>query len=193
MKGASCLDKEWKDIMSDFFTAILKFLSNISTKVVLLSVCGVSWFLLAAPDFALSFLGLFNFRDSQRAVIGLTALISTTILMVLLGMWLWGCVRSWRMYSGKDARRRLDAMGEWNKALIRQLYETPSHSQKLPLQNANVQALLSENIIIHSPLGDAIGFDCVLQSWVVQYLDEHQEYLAGIKKFDRPFPPQFPL
>ncbi len=179
--------------MSDFFAAILKFVSNISTKVVLFSVCGVSWFLLAAPDFALNFLGLFNFRDSQRSAIGLTALISTTILLVLFGIWLWGCVRSWRMYSGNDARRRLDAMGEWNKALIRQLYEIPSHSQKLPLQNANVQTLLSENIIIHSPLGDAIGFDCVLQPWVVQYLNEHQEYLSSIKKFDTPFIVQFPF
>ena len=192
-RGVNCLDKERADIMSEFFVAILKFVSNIPTRVVLVSVGSISWFLLAAPSSILKFWGLLNFRDNQRAAIGLAALVSTTILIVLLVIWLWGCVRSRRMYSGKDARCRLDAMGEWNKALIRQLYEVPSHSQKLPLQNANVQALLSENIIIHSPLGDAIGFDCVLQPWVVQYLDEHKEYLSSIKKFDAPFTVQLPF
>lgn len=187
------IDKGRTVIVSDFFSAILKFVSNISTTVVLLSVCGVSWFLLAAPDFALSFLGLSNFRDSQRAVIGLIALMSTTILIVLFGIWLWRYVRSWRMYSGKDARRRLDAMGEWNMALIRQLYETPSHSQKLPLQDANVQALLSENVLFQSPLGDLIGFNCALQPWVVKYLDAHQDYLKSIKSFDKPFAVSLPF
>ena len=48
--------------------------------------------------------------------------------------------------------------------------------------DANVNALLAQNIIGKAILGDQIGFDCVLQPWVVRYLDEHPKYLDSIKQ-----------
>ena len=78
-------------------------------------------------------------------------------------------------------------MSDWSKSLIRQMYEIRSHAQKLPLQNANVTALIQMHIIGRAELGNMSGFDCVLQPWVVKYLDTHPKYVAQIKKFDKPF------
>lgn len=179
--------------MKEILAGIVKFLSKIPTRIILVSICIVSAILLFLPDAMLKFLALQNLRDGNKSTIGLALLVSTTVLMLLFVSWFWDCLCNWLSYSGRDAKRRLDAVGDWNKSLIRQLYDTPSHSQKLPLQNANVQALLSENIIIHSPLGDALGFDCVLQPWVVKYLDSHPKYLKSIKRFDKPFTIELPF
>ena len=179
--------------MKEILTGVLNLAAKVPVRTVLATVCVSSWLLLLAPDSMLGFLGLRDARDSQRAMIGFSVLISTTILVLLLVEWIWKHIHDMVAYSGRDAKRRLDAVGEWNRSLIRQLYETPSHSQKLPLQDANVQALLSENIIVHAPLGDAIGFDCVLQPWVVRYLNGHRDYVLAIKKFDKPFTCEFPF
>jgi len=173
--------------MKEVLAGVLKYVSKIPMRDVLITVCVASWFILFAPNSVLSIFGLSNIRDSQRPVIGMISLISTIFLILSLVGWAWRFIRRCLAYSGRDAKRRLDAVGEWNRGLIRQSYETPSHSQKLPLQDANVQALLSENVIVHSPLGDAIGFDCVLQPWVVQYLDGHRDCMLAMKKFDKPF------
>lgn len=179
--------------MKEILAGVVKFLSKIPTRIILASICIVSAILLFPPDAMLKFLALQNLRDGNRSIIGFALLVSTTILMLLLGNWVWNCLCNCLSFCGRDAKRRLDAVGDWNKSLIRQLYDTPSHSQKLPLQSANVQALLSGNIIINSPLGDALGFDCVLQPWVVNYLDSHPKYLASIKPFDKPFTIELPF
>lgn len=179
--------------MKEIFLGLLKFVSRIPVWIILASICIVSASLMFAPDFMLRALALQHLRDVHKPTIGLALLISMTILSLLFITWAWNSFRSWSAYSGRDAKRRLDAVGPWNKSLIRQLYERPSHSQKLPLQNVNVQALLAQNIIVHSPLGDVCGFDCVLQPWVVRYLEQHQDYVASIKKFDKPFTIEFPF
>lgn len=179
--------------MKEILVGVLRLATKIPVRDVLVTVCVSSWFLLLAPDSMSDFLGLRGFRDSQRTIIGLSVLVSTIILMLLLVGWIWNCIHDMLVYSGRDAKRRLDAVGEWNRSLVRQLYEIPSHSQKLPLQDANVQALLSENIIINARLGDAIGFDCVLQPWVVRYLNEHRDYLEAMKKFEKPFTCESPF
>ena len=173
--------------MKEILLGALKLLPRIHIRYVLGTVCVSSWVVLFAPDSALVFFGLLNFRNTQHSTIGLVALISGVIVTLLLAESLWRRFCRWRSFSGYDAKRRLDALGDWNRSLVRQLYETPSHSQKLPLQSANVHALLSENVIIHSPMGDALGFDCILQPWVVQYLAKHPDYLRMIKNFDEPF------
>lgn len=178
-------------MMKEIFSGLVNLLSKIPTRIILVAACLISCILLFAPESLLAFLGVENLRHTHKAIIGLMFLISSivVILVILFGIWnwAWDSFRSWQAFSGKDAKRRLDAIGDWNRSLVRQLYEAPTHSQKLPLQNANVQALLSENVIAHSPLGDVLGFDCVLQPWVVQYLDKHKHYLASIAKFDKPY------
>jgi hypothetical protein len=91
------------------------------------------------------------------------------------------------MYEGRDARRRIDQVSSWGKALIRQMYESQSRSLKLPLQDGNVAVMIQMQILTHANLGDALGFECVLQPWVVKFLDENQDYLTSLPKFDTPF------
>ena len=173
--------------MKEVFAVIWKILAKIPLVMILFSVALISLFLLVAPEPLLEFLGVLSLRHTKKAIIGLAFLSSLTILIVQLCAWGLNSFRSWLSFSGRDAKRRLDAIGEWNRALVRQLYETPSHSQRLPLQSANVQAMLSEHIIINANLGDGLEFDCVLQPWVVEFLDKHKRYLESIKKFDEPF------
>lgn len=183
--------------MKEILVGLVKFLSRIQAMIIIASACIVSSSLLLLPDYILQFLALQSFRDDNKPKIGFVLLVSTTVLSLLFAKWLcklsWDYLRSRLLYSGYDAKRRLDTVGDWNKSLIKQLYDTPSHSQKLPLQNANVQALLSVNVIAHSPLGDALGFDCVLQPWVVEYLASHPKYLNSIKEFDKPFRVESPF
>ena len=173
--------------MKEAVAVIWKILAKIPLAMILSSVALFSLFLLVAPESALEFLGVLSLRNAKKAFIGLSFLASLTILIVQLCTWGWNSFRSWLSFSGRDAKRRLDAIGDWNRALVRQLYEIPSHSQKLPLQNANVQALLSGAVLMTSPLGDVMGFDCALQPWVVKFLDKHKEYLESIKRLDTPF------
>lgn len=173
--------------MKEVFALIGKILSKIPLVMILFSVALLSLFLLVAPEALLEFLGVLGLKHTKKAVIGFAFLSSLTVLLVLLCGWMWNRFRSGLSFSGRDARRRLDAIGEWNRSLVRQLYEIPSHSQKLPFQDANVQALLSEHILINAQLGDRLGFDCVLQPWVVKFLDKHKRYLESIKRFDEPF------
>jgi len=186
VRDVSCSD-EIRCGMKEILSGLLKYASKIPVRDILVTVCVSSWFMLFAPNSVLAIFGLLSVRDSQRQVIGLILLISTTLVTVLSVRWAWRFICSCFAYSGRDAKRRLDAVGEWNRGLIRQLYETPSHSQKLPLQDANVQALLSENIIFHSRFCDAIGFECGLQPWVFHYLDKHPDYVSKIKKLENPY------
>ena len=173
--------------MKEMLAGIVRILSKIPPLIILASICIVSAIILFSPDAMLKFLALQNLRDGNKSAIGLALLVSAIPLMLIFIYRLWGCLCNWLSYSGRDAKRRLDSVGDWNKSLIRQLYDTPSHSQKLPPQSANVQVLLSVNIIFQSPLGDALGFDCVLQPWVIKYLDSHPRYLESIKRLDKPF------
>jgi len=173
--------------MKEIFASLLKFLSQIPTTVLFLTACGVSWLLLLAPTSMVEFLGLKHVCDSHRSVIGLVALSSTTILLIFLLFCLSRRIRGCLIYSGRDARRRLDSMSAWARGLIRQLYESDSHALKLPLQNANVAAMVSEGVLKCAQLGDALGFECVLQPWVVAYLKKHPDYLESIKPLDRPY------
>lgn len=106
--------------MKELLAGIVKFLSKIPTRIILASICIVSAILLFLPDAMLKFLALQNLRDGNKSTIGLALLVSATVLMLLFINWLWDCLCNWLSYSGRDAKRRLDSVGDWNKSLIRQ-------------------------------------------------------------------------
>ena len=168
--------------MKEILLECVKAIARIPIKVILVAVTLVSGILLYAPEKILFCLRVQEVRQKNGMILGIALLASSVLVFLFLIVWGWRCFRSWTIYSGRDAKRRLDAMGEWNKALVRRLYETPSHAGKLSMLDANVNALLAQNIIGKAILGDQIGFHCVLQPWVVRYLDEHPEYLDSIKR-----------
>lgn len=166
---------------------LVKAIARIPIRIILASICLSSAFLLFAPQKFLRLLMVQDIHNNFAQILGLGLITSASLLFVLFIVWAYNYIHNALQYSGRDARRRIDAAGDWGKSLIRQLYETPSHAQKLPLQNANVNALIALNILGRAELGNMAGFDCVLQPWVVKYLDAHPKYVAQIIKFDKPF------
>lgn len=143
--------------------------------------------LLFIPSNLLGYLGLEEFACSCKGYLGIIFLAGTICLIViglprLINWW-----KQYKMFKGRDARYRIDQVSDWGKSLIRQMYESSSRSLKLPLENANVDLMVRMQILTRPAIGDSIGFDHILQPWVVEFLDQNPKDLAKLPKFARPY------
>ena len=168
-------------------TEILACLSAMPLKSILFIADIIVAVLLFIPSDKLSYLGLAEFSSSHQSGLGLSFLIISACWIVMCICSIVSLIRFGTIYEGKDARRRIDQVSNWGKALIRQMYESPSISLRLPLQDGNVALMIRMQILTHANLGDAFGFECVLQPWVVEFLDKNPKYLEGLPKFDTPY------
>lgn len=168
-------------------TEMLAFLSAMPLKTILLISDIIVGALLFIPGDKLSYLRLAEFSRTHQSGLGLSFLIISACWVVLLFCSIVSWIRFGKMYEGRDARRRIDQVSNWGKALVRQLYESSTRSLKLPLQDGNVDAMIRMQILTHANLGDVFGFECVLQPWVVDFLDKNPKYLEGLPKFDTPY------
>ena len=168
-------------------TEVLAFLSAMPLKTILFISDIIVAALLFIPGDKLSCLGLADFSRSHQSGLGLSFLIISACWIVLSFCSIVSWIRFGTMYEGRDARRRIDQVSNWGKALVRQMYESSTRSLKLPLQDGNVDAMIRMQILTHANLGDVFGFECVLQPWVVEFLDKNQDYLTSLPKFDTPY------
>ena len=168
-------------------TELLACLSAMPLKSILFVSDIIVAVLLFIPSDKLSYLGLAEFSRSHQSGLGLSFVVISAcwIVMCFCSIVLW--IRFGTMYEGKDARRRIDQVSNWGKALVRQMYESSTRSLKLPLQDGNVAIMIRMQILTHANLGDALGFECVLQPWVVEFLDKNPDYLTSLPKFDTPY------
>ena len=134
------------------------------------------------PIDCLSFLGLLEFRESYRRELGLAVLILSVTWMVVFCFKIVNWWHHRNMYRGTDARRRLNQVSDWGKALIGLLYESSSRSLKLSLKNANVKLMLDLEILASAKLGSVSGVECILQPWVVEFLGKNKKYLENCQK-----------
>ena len=168
-------------------TEVLAWLSAMPLKAILFISDIIVAALLFIPGDKLSYLGLADFSRLHQSGLGLSFLIISACWVVLSFCSIVSWIRFGTMYEGRDARRRIDQVSNWGKALIRQMYESPSRSLKLPLQDGNVAIMIRMQILTHANLGDAFGFECVLQPWVVDFLDKNPDYLTSLPKFETPY------
>ncbi len=168
-------------------TEMLAIVSVMPLKTILLIADIIVAVLLFNPGNKLSYLGLAQFSQSHQSGLGLSFLIISACLIVLSFCSIVSLIRFGTMYEGRDARRRIDQVSNWGKALIRQMYESPSRSLKLPLQDGNVAIMIRMHVLAHANLGDALGFECVLQPWVVEFFDKNPDYLTNLPKFETPY------
>lgn len=168
-------------------TEVLACLSAMPLKAILFISDIIVAALLFIPGDKLSYLGLADFSRLHQSGLGLSFLIISACWVVLSFCSIVSWIRFGTMYEGRDARCRIDQVSNWGKALIRQMYESPSRSLKLPLQDGNVAIMIRMQILTHANLGDAFGFECVLQPWVVEFLSKNPDYLTSLPKFDKPY------
>lgn len=168
-------------------TEMLAIMSAMPLKTILFISDIIVAALLFLPGDKLSCLGLADFSRSHQSGLGLSFLIISACWVVMSFCSIVSWIRFGAMYEGRDARRRIDQVSKWGKSLIRQMYESSSRSLKLPLQDGNVAIMIQMQILTHANLGDAFGFDCVLQPWVVEFLDKNPDYLTSLPKFDTPY------
>lgn len=167
--------------------AIIKAIGVLPIKSALLMADVVIGVLLFVPERVLQLLYISEIVRMHRQCLGLSFLVVTACLVVMCIHSVIQWIRIRKMYTGNDARKRLGKLSSWAKAMVRQMYESAEHAQKLPLQNGNVAMMLAGGVIGHAQLGDAIGFECYLQPWVVDFLDQNPEFLESLSKFDKPY------
>lgn len=138
--------------------------------------------LLFLPDKATDILGLTEFRSNARPYLGFIFLGAIVILVVSLGSRWIKKRRLLAQYSGKGAKKKLDELSNTCKAVVRDMYESPSHSKYLPPTSAVANYLESSYIIGRGSIGTISAFDYYLEPWVVSYLDKHPQYLEQMPR-----------
>lgn len=167
--------------------AIIKAIGVLPIKSALLMADVVIGVLIFVPERVLQLLYISEIVRVHRQCLGLSFLVVAACLVVMCIHSVIQWIRIRKMYTGNDARKRLERLSSWAKAMVRQMYESAEHAQKLPLQNGNVAMMLAGGVIGHAQLGDAIGFECYLQPWVVDFLDKNHDFLESLSKFDKPY------
>ena len=118
-------------------TEMLAIMSAMPLKTILFIADIIVAALLFNPGNKLSYLGLDQFGHSHQSGLGLSFLTISACLVVLSFCSIVSWIRFGTMYEGKDARRRIDQVSNWGKALVRQMYESSTRSLRLPLQDGN--------------------------------------------------------
>lgn len=160
-----------------YFLDLIKTHSGLRIDIFVLVMTGI---LLFTPVSLIDRLGLGQLRVKSQPLLGLIFLGAAVILLIDVVDKSIQWVKKRLQYTGKDAKKRLDSLSVIGKGIVCRMYNSESHSLRLPVDSATAELMYGLSIISRpSTSGQGILFDWFLQPWVVAYLDRHPEYLAG--------------
>lgn len=153
-------------------------IKTIPYRTVCVFIIIVDGFLLFAPKHVAILLGLDQISEGIRPYLGIVFISAAAILLIsIVGTCIKRTISSSR-YRGRNAKQRLDKLSDYGKRIVRGLYESESHTAFLPVTDATVNCLHVLSIIGCSGMSDrGAYFDHFLQPWVIDYLNEHPDYL----------------
>lgn len=165
---------------------IFKMIPIKRALVVIIIVCGYYLYIPEAYDYVP---GSEIIRSKIGDYLGVIMFVAIVMLFVEVSVMTWRWIMLLVDMLMKEPREKklLTRQSDWAKSIILQMYKSSTRAQKLPLQDANVMAMMSDQIISLSQMGDVVGFECILNPWVVEYLDKHPEFVASIQPFDTPY------
>lgn len=167
--------------MSDVFKFILDLL-KLSPRYFAAGAC-VCWAVLFAPERVLSRLGLLDFANHHRNVVGLVFLVCTALTaLAVLG---WGmqfmAAFALDLHAQKRCLERLKRLTEEEKQILRHYIWGQTKSNTLRFDDGVVQGLVAENIIFQaSSMGNVLeGFAYNISDTAWKYLNKHPALLRG--------------
>lgn len=131
---------EWISKLFDLAKVPTKFIGAVA------SVCA---FVLLLPASSLESLALLKVREDFGPYFGFGLLISASILLVELGIWLFGSARS--HYSGrrlkKHIREYMNGVDASEKSVLREFFLAGARTIKLPIEQPAVSSLLNAGVL----------------------------------------------
>lgn len=153
-------------------------IKSVPYKPICVFILIVDGVLLFAPENVITTLGLDQVREAIKPYLGIVFLCAAAILLISVVR---DCVKrviSNLQYTGSKAKQRLDRLSEYGKQIVRGMYESESHTARLPVTDATVDFLQKLSIIGRPTISSRGEYsDHFLQPWVVEYLNKHPNYL----------------
>lgn len=161
---------------------------KIPLKVLLPSLWIFSSVVIFSPDTFLKTLGLLEWKVSNKFVLGLTFLITSSLLAVYLTVFLKNKIESlcYKIFRKRLTLKKIMALGSLEQAIIFNLYRSPTKTETLDFGEPIIQGLLSRNYIYcGSQQITSVGYHSTsipikftLQPFVTDALDYYNEKLS---------------
>lgn len=162
--------------ITDFF--------KLPTKI-MISIVIASGMILFLPEHILQKMYMVDFRMRYGFVIGITFLVSSSIVIVAVIVGIYNYYKNkmfWKKFK-ETSKDRLQGLDDYKKTIIYTLYMKDNHTEELPLHDGAVNDLKHKMVIIEATtqymtgdLNNAV-FPYTLQPWVVETLNKHRDLL----------------
>jgi hypothetical protein len=140
-------------------------------------------FMLFANEALLQRLGVLEFAQHNRAILGMALIVTSALFLVGLAADIWRWFKGWRARRKfrSQVRQRLHALTEDEKQILRFYIAKQTRANFLRIDDGVVRGLEAKGIIYRSStMGDVFeGFAYNLSDTAWEYLNKHQSLLVG--------------
>lgn len=144
----------------------------------LIALLIASAIILYAPRTFLNKIHLDNLGDKFETICGFIFIISVSLIVSILVSSIAGAIK--RKCFVKSLENELVHITNPEKIIVMLMYHMPAHTISLSIREGITGALLQKQIIAYaSSVSDSVGiltFQFVLQPWVVDYLELHDDF-----------------
>ena len=168
-------------MISEIAKTFLDFLKLAPRYLIALGIMAA--FLLFATEKLLKFIGVFEFAQNNRSMLGLTLVITVSLFAVSVFADIGSFVKSWwrkrKFY--RSISERLNRLTEDEKQILRFYIAKQTRANVLRYDDGIVQSLVSDGIIYQSAsLGNMLeGFAHNISEFAWDYLYKHPHLLNG--------------
>jgi hypothetical protein len=159
----------------------LEFLKLAPRYLIALGVMAA--FLLFIDERLLKFIGVLEFAQSYRPVLGLTLIVTGALFLVSIAADGWALAKGWWRRRGFYRRiaDRLNSLTEDEKQILRYYFAEQTRANSLRIDDGVVQGLVAEGIIYRSAsVGNMLdGFAHNISDIAWEYLQAHPHLLNG--------------
>lgn len=162
-----------------------KLIERIPFKGILAVFTLVSAFLLLCPEKILKKLFLLELRNTIGTCLGIVLVVCAAIWTIVFLIYFIRRIRKKRAFNDKNSKKRFDRISPVARITVLEMYNSPTHSLRLEIQDATT-IILENYLFIDRGTISANGFkfDYFLQPWVVEYLNKHYSEYEHLLKED---------
>jgi len=168
-------------MISEMAKTFLEFLKLAPRYLIALGI--IAAFLLFTDEKFLKFIGVFEFTQNNRPILGLVLVVTVVLFVVSVFADTFSFVKSWwgKRQSYRRVTDRLNRLTEDEKQILRFYIAKNTRANMLRIENGVVQGLISASIIYQSAsLGNVLeGFAHNISDYAWDCLHEHPHLLDG--------------
>ncbi len=168
-------------MFSEIAKTLLEFLKLAPRYFIAFGI--IAAFMLFASEKLLKQIGVFEFVQNHRSMIGLVLVVSMPLFLVSIFADIFAIIKEWwrkRQYY-KSMTKRLNSLTEDEKQILRYYFAEQTRANTLRIDDGVVQGLVSKGIIYRSTsLGTVLdGFAHNISEFAWDYLQMHPHLLKG--------------